>query len=81
MGLNQNPLVDNAEPHGAEVILISDMQVYTNGFVLHDLGSDQPQSHDDTRNSRQNLDLNLSGLSSDTQQGQIHILNPCNWGI
>lgn len=44
MGLNQNPVVGNAEPHGAEVILISDMQVYTNGFVLHDLGSDQPQS-------------------------------------
>lgn len=44
MGLNQNPLVDNAEPHGTEVILISDMQVYANVFVLHDLGADQPQN-------------------------------------
>lgn len=44
MGLNQNPLVDNAEPHGAEVILIPDTQVYTNGFVLRVLGSDQSQS-------------------------------------
>lgn len=34
MGLNQNPVADNAESHGAEVILISDVQLYTNGFVL-----------------------------------------------
>lgn len=44
MGLNQNPRIDNAEPHEAEVILISDTQTYTNGFVLRDLGSDQPQN-------------------------------------
>lgn len=31
-------------PHGVEVIVLSDTQIYTNGFVLHDLGSDQPQN-------------------------------------
>lgn len=38
MGLNQNPFVDDAEPHRAEVILISDTQMALSFMIWHLIG-------------------------------------------